>query len=44
MLSPYAQQYVVATPMTSAMEMYNWVHDKLSAFKKVAYYLTKLPQ
>lgn len=34
-MSPYAQQTVIATPMTAAMEMYNWLHEKNSTLKKV---------
>lgn len=33
-MSPYAQQQVIATPMTEAMEMYNWIHEKQQPFKK----------
>lgn len=33
-MSPYAQQQIVATPMSEAMEMYNWLNDKQTPFKK----------
>ncbi|CAD8094483.1 unnamed protein product [Paramecium sonneborni] len=35
LMSPYAQQSIVATPMTEAMEMYNWMHEKQQPFKKL---------
>ncbi|CAD8085560.1 unnamed protein product [Paramecium primaurelia] len=35
LMSPYAQQSIVATPMTEAMEMYNWIHEKQQPFKKL---------
>ncbi|KAM3140311.1 hypothetical protein pb186bvf_007667 [Paramecium bursaria] len=34
LMSPYAQQQIVATPMSEAMEMYNWLNDKQTPFKK----------
>lgn len=34
-MSPYAQQSIVATPMTEVMEMYNWIHEKQQPFKNI---------
>lgn len=41
-MSPYAQQSVIATPMTAVMEMYNWLHEKNKPFKKVIPYFNFL--